>query len=329
MRVPAGPAGGRARLIPAGMPVVLVALTGLALVVVMLSCGGIALAQADNELCLGCHGQQGLTTFDGDREIDLYVDPQKYQASPHGKESCNSCHPQFQGFDHGRVALGEELRTLTLQTCVSCHQGYDFGQGKVSCHPDPLSCEKCHGPIHEVVPAADPASPINRDNAVGFCASCHEKEEASYYYSFHGSAYRLGSERAPVCTDCHGHLSPVNPNTAASPAGAGAALASGSGPATGTLEQAGAMCGECHRGSAAAMANLLQGREHVTPQDREEGFPLWVVWKFFLAVILVNTAKDGSLAILDLTHRLRSGGSRRLTHDTRSRGNGGAGAGDR
>lgn len=312
-----------------GLPAAAVILTGLALLMVVLAGGGTALAQADNELCLGCHGQQGLTTFDGGKEIDLYVDPQKYAASPHGKESCNSCHPQFQGFDHGRVALGEELRTLTLQTCVSCHQGYDFGQGKVSCHPDPLSCESCHGPIHGVVPAADPASPINRGSAVGFCASCHEREEASYYYSFHGSAYRLGSERAPLCTDCHGHLSPVDRGATASAAGAGVALASGSGSAAGSVEQGAAMCGGCHRGSAAAMANLLQGKEHVTPQDRDEGFPLWAVWKFFLAVILVNTAKDGSLAILDLTHRLRSGGSRGPTHERRSRRNEGAGVGDR
>lgn len=255
----------------------------VAVAALTVSPGG-ALAQADNDLCLGCHGQQGLTTVVGDREIDLYVDPQKYAASPHGKQSCNSCHPQFQGFDHGRVAVGEELRVLTLATCVSCHQGYDFGQGKVSCHPDPLTCEKCHGPIHALVPASDPASPINRANAVGFCSSCHEKEKNSYDYSFHGAARRLGSEKAPLCTDCHGHLSPVN----------------------GNAEQATAMCGGCHRGSPTAMANLLQGKEHVTPEDRQEGFPLWVVWKFFLAVILVNTAKDGSLAILDLTRRLRS-----------------------
>ena len=243
-----------------------------------------ALAQAENELCLGCHGQQGLTTIYEGGEVDLYVNPEKYASSPHGKEACTSCHPQFQGFDHGRVALGEELRTLTLQTCVDCHEGYDFGKGKVSCHPDPLTCEKCHGPTHELVPASDPASPINRANAVGFCASCHEKEQAAYYYSFHGSAYRLGSGQAPVCTGCHGHLSPVN----------------------GNLQEASLMCGSCHSGSAAAMANLLQGKEHVTPQDRENGFALWVVWKFFLVVILLNTAKDGSLAILDLTRRLRT-----------------------
>ncbi|MEW6547071.1 MAG: hypothetical protein AB1446_09150 [Bacillota bacterium] len=262
-----------------GLAVATLAAAGAVLTV----CTGAALAQAGNELCLGCHGQQGLTTFDGDKEVDLYVDPQKYASSPHGKESCTSCHPQFQGFDHGRVALGEELRLLTLQACVSCHEGYDFGEGKVSCHPDPLTCEKCHGPIHEVMPRGDPASPISRANAVGFCASCHEKEETSYYYSFHGSAYRLGSRQAPLCTDCHGHLSPVN----------------------GNVEEATLMCGSCHRGSPAAMANLLRGKEHVTPQDRENGFPLWVVWKFFLAVILLNTAKDGSLAILDLTRRLR------------------------
>ena len=272
------------RLSPVAALVLGTLFTALVAVAVLTASPGAALAQADNDLCLGCHGQQGLTTVVGDREIDLYVDPQKYAASPHGKESCNSCHPQFQGFDHGRVAVGEELRALTLATCVSCHQGYDFGQGKVSCHPDPLTCDGCHGPIHALVPASDPASPINRANAVGFCSSCHEKEKESYEYSFHGAARRLGSQEAPLCTDCHGHLSPVN----------------------GNAEQATVMCGNCHRGNAAAMANLLQGKEHVTPWDRRDGFPLWVVWKFFLVVILANTAKDGSLAVLDLIRRLRS-----------------------
>jgi len=272
------------RLSPVAALVLGTLFTALVAVAVLTASPGAALAQADNELCLGCHGQQGLTTVVGDREIDLYVDPQKYAASPHGKESCNSCHPQFQGFDHGRVAVGEELRALTLATCMSCHQGYDFGQGKVSCHPDPLTCDGCHGPIHALVPASDPASPINRANAVGFCSSCHEEEKESYEYSFHGAARRLGSQEAPLCTDCHGHLSPVN----------------------GNAEQATVMCGNCHRGNAAAMANLLQGKEHVTPWDRRDGFPLWVVWKFFLVVILANTAKDGSLAVLDLIRRLRS-----------------------
>lgn len=265
-----------------------VLVAGLVVAAVAMGSPRAASAQAGKELCLGCHGQQGLTTVFQDKEIDLYVDPAKYAASPHGQQDCVSCHPQFQGFDHGRVALGEELRAITLRTCLSCHQGYDFAQGKVSCHPDPLTCEKCHGPSHAIVPRSDPASPLHGGRAVEFCASCHRPEEASYYYSFHGSAYRLGSRQAPLCIDCHGHLSPVN----------------------GEVEEASLMCGNCHSGSAAALANLLRGQEHVTPQDREKGFPLWVVWKFFLVVILVNTAKDGSLVLLDLTHRWRRRGRR-------------------
>lgn len=262
----------------------------------LLSLPRAALAGGSNELCLGCHGQRGLTTTFEGGGVDLYVDPDRYASSPHGQEACTSCHPQFQGFDHGRVALGEELRTLSLQTCVTCHQGYDFGGG-VSSHPDPLTCAKCHGPIHEVVPASQSDSPINRSNAVDFCGSCHEKEEEAYYYSFHGSAYRLGSGQAPLCTDCHGHLSPVE----------------------GNVTKGALVCGSCHSGSAAAMANLLQGREHVTPQDREKGFPLWAVWKFFLVVILLNTAKDGSLAILDLTRRLRARRNGHVENDGRGK----------
>lgn len=127
MMGPAGPAGHRAGVAARAAPWVLGLLVG-----VVLACfpwwGATALAQGeDTELCLSCHGQQGLTTFDGEKEIDLYVDREQYLASPHGQESCNSCHPQFQGFDHGRVALGEELRALTFQTCAGCHRGYDFG----------------------------------------------------------------------------------------------------------------------------------------------------------------------------------------------------------
>lgn len=206
----------------------------------------------------------------------------------------------------------------------------------MSCHPDPLGCEDCHGPIHALVPSTTAASPINRDNAVGFCASCHrEEEEESYYYSFHGSAYRLGSQKAPVCTDCHGHLSPVGGAGSAQAATGGPGGGGAAGPAltpvsgtvtAGAAEAAAAAgtagdCAGCHRGGEAALASLvLQGGEHVTPRDREKGFPLWVVWKFFLAVILVNTAKDGSLIVLDLTHRLRSARGRRGDHAAPGRG---------
>lgn len=253
-----------------------------------------ALAASDTEGCLGCHSSGITTTFQG-QEVSLQVDPAELAASPHKDLSCTQCHSE----NHGPL---DQVKAAAYQACVNCHGGRDFSQAGVFLHPDPpLACASCHGPAHSIVPASDPASPLNPAANVEFCGSCHAKQAQAYNYSYHGAAHQLGSETAPVCATCHGHLPPVSASTGSTAIPAGASMpTSDSG------------CESCHVGGQAALANLMaSGQEHVTPLDRgsgPDGVARWAVWKFFLLLILFNVTKDGAVAALDLTRRLRHAG---------------------
>jgi cytochrome b subunit of formate dehydrogenase len=78
------------------------------------------------------------------------------------------------------------------------------------------TCVDCHGSPHELLPASDPKSRVHHTNIPATCGSCHsqkfvmedggqsEQMVASYEQSVHGHAVAAGSEKAAVCTDCHG-----------------------------------------------------------------------------------------------------------------------------
>ncbi|RJQ04930.1 MAG: hypothetical protein C4551_10000 [Bacillota bacterium] len=246
--------------------------------------------------CLECHGEP-LTAEAGGRPVDLMVDPDRYAASAHGDLGCSLCHrPPV------HVSL-EQARAAALDACDTCHENHDFGPAGTSrpgffVHPDPpLGCAGCHGDIHAVRPRDDSSSVLNGANITGFCGPCHREQTDAYLYSYHGSARRLGSRHAPDCGDCHGHLPPVSLD-----------------PQVPTSREGEATCLACHRGGAAALANLQEtGREHVTPLTTGaglDGLARRAVWKLFLAVIFFNVTKDGAVIVFDLTRRLRRAGRR-------------------
>jgi len=280
---------------------------GLALAVMLLGPSTTALAATDNEACLGCHAYGLTTTYQG-QTISLQIDAAALEASPHKDVPCTLCHTQ----NHGPL---DEVKAAAYAACSNCHTGYDFsGQGSggatgatgtkpsgLFVHPNPpLDCSSCHGPIHAVVPASNPASPLNPAGNVEFCGGCHTKQAQAYDYSFHGAAHKLGSQAAPVCATCHGHLPPVSATgTAAIPAGT-------------PMPTSGSSCSSCHVGGQTALAQLVaSGQEHVSPLQPSpgvDGMARWVVWKFFLLLILGNVTKDGVIAVLDLGRRLRRPG---------------------
>ncbi len=94
--------------------------------------------------------------------------------------------------------------------------------------------------MHEILPASDPKSKVARGNIPQTCGACHGQKFVmassgissapflSYQESVHGKAVAAGSDKAAVCTDCHGEheilaatdpKSPINkfnvPNTCA------------------------------------------------------------------------------------------------------------------
>ncbi len=169
-----------------------------------------------NEDCLACHSDSTLTHEVNGKTVSLYVNPDKFKGSIHGGMfTCVDCHSDLQASPHER--------TPEKVSCAKCHAdeqiAYDksfhakaikAGDGKAA------TCVDCHGSPHELLPASDPKSRVNHANIPATCGTCHSQKfvmEASghsaqpflsYQESVHGLAVASGSDKAAVCTDCHG-----------------------------------------------------------------------------------------------------------------------------
>lgn len=200
------------------------AVGGLALVALLVSLFCVATASAapkpapkpSNQDCLACHGDPSLTHQVNGKVITLYVSPGKFKDSIHGSMfTCVDCHTDVKNSPHEN--------TPANVSCATCHAdeqaAYDrsfhatahkAGDGEAA------TCEDCHGSVHELLPASDPKSRVNHGNIPKTCGTCHGQTfvmEASgqsvqpfisYQGSVHGRAVAAGSEKAAVCTDCHG-----------------------------------------------------------------------------------------------------------------------------
>ena len=169
-----------------------------------------------NEDCLACHGDSTMTTEVNGKPLSLYVNPETFKNSIHGA--------MFAGVDcHTDVKTSPHETTPAKISCATCHTdqqaAYDrsyhtkaikAGDGQAA------TCVSCHGSPHELLPASDPKSRVNHANIPATCGACHGQKfvmEASghsaqpftsYLQSVHGKAVAAGSEKAAVCTDCHG-----------------------------------------------------------------------------------------------------------------------------
>ena len=169
-----------------------------------------------NEECLACHGDSTLSKEVNGKPFSLFVNPEKFKDSIHGAMfACVDCHTDLGSAPHDG--------TPAKVSCATCHAeqqaAYDRsfhakaiknGDGQAA------TCIDCHGSPHELLPAADPRSRVNHANIPSTCGTCHGQKfvmEASghsaqpfvsYEESVHGKAVAAGSEKAAVCTDCHG-----------------------------------------------------------------------------------------------------------------------------
>jgi cytochrome b subunit of formate dehydrogenase len=64
-------------------------------------------------------------------------------------------------------------------------------------------CTDCHG-AHQILPANDAQSPINKFNVPATCGKCHAAISETFMQSIHGQGISRGNSLSPVCTDCHG-----------------------------------------------------------------------------------------------------------------------------
>jgi len=173
-------------------------------------------AKLTSEDCLACHGDSTLTHDVGGKSVSLYVNPQTFKDSIHGGMfACVDCHTDVK-------TLGHETPPKKI-TCATCHADEQAAYER-SFHAKEIrdgnshaaTCVDCHGSPHELLPASDPKSRVHHANIPATCGACHGQKfvmedgglgaqvVASYSQSVHGHAVAAGSEKAAVCTDCHG-----------------------------------------------------------------------------------------------------------------------------
>ena len=207
--------------------------------------------------CLACHSDATLTEDMNGSAVSLYVDQAKLKWSIHGSMfSCVDCHADVKSLAH-------ESRPKKI-SCAQCHAGEQTAWSRSTHsrdsklgHAAAATCEDCHGDVHAIVTSDDPHSPVNHANIPSTCGRCHGQtflmqsngESAqpfiSYQSSVHGRAVSNGSQKAAVCTDCHG-AHEILP--AADPKSPISKLAV---PAT---------CGKCHTAVADTFAASIHGQ---------------------------------------------------------------------
>ena len=139
-----------------------------------------------DENCLACHGQAGMTSSTGK---SIFVDPARHAASLHGVLACNDCHATIKDYPHPAK--------VTKVQCATCHAD------EAAAMPNSIhsvlgeqACQSCHGNAHEVRAATDLAPRK--------CAECHADEVKAFGESIHGQAAAKGDPDAPKCVSCHG-----------------------------------------------------------------------------------------------------------------------------
>jgi cytochrome b subunit of formate dehydrogenase len=158
----------------------------------------------------------------------LFVDAGKVKHSVHGAMfACVDCHTDVKSLAHDTPP-----RKIA---CAQCHAdaqtAYDHStHAKLTAAKTPAAiCEDCHGSAHEAVSVSDAKSPVNHSNIPVTCGRCHGQKFLmesngqsaqpfiSYQDSVHGRAVENGSQKAAVCTDCHGTHQILAANEQASP----------------------------------------------------------------------------------------------------------------
>ncbi len=112
------------------------------------------------------------------------------------------------------------------QKCASCHADQVKAVPESSVHGGAArngdsqspTCLSCHGPIHKILSADDPLSPVAKKNLPATCGACHSNPDfrrashqipfahpvEAYSMSVHGRAVAAGNDKAASCSDCHG-----------------------------------------------------------------------------------------------------------------------------
>ncbi len=160
----------------------------------------------------------------GESELHARATPMKPPICP---RACTRCWGRVR--THAPAAMARPMTRSPRprsfpQLCAQCHgnevKGFlSSAHGVAAKNGDAQAptCETCHGPVHKLLAAQDPQSPVAKNNLADTCASCHSNPAflashqipfahpvESYKLSVHGRAVAAGNENAATCSDCHG-----------------------------------------------------------------------------------------------------------------------------
>jgi len=154
--------------------------------------------------CMSCHGSHNILS---------HKDPKSTVSRANVPDTCGACHggvkEEYLSGIHGK-SLAEG--NTKVPVCTDCHTAHAILQPTEasfrmqstpicgSCHKDQLAtyrdtfhsqlgllggyvetarCWDCHG-AHGILPASDPASPVNQANLIKTCGRCHADANASF-----------------------------------------------------------------------------------------------------------------------------------------------------
>jgi formate dehydrogenase gamma subunit len=172
-------------------------------------------SQVQNSDCLACHNDANLATSVQGKQVSLYIPEKIFQQSAHGVLNCTDCHSDIKSIPHEPVQ--------SKPSCGTCHGDEEsaykksiHGHARLHGNTHAAACIDCHGEPHKILPSGDPTSKVYHTNIPATCGSCHQQKFVmsatgvstqvfvSYEQSVHGRAVAAGSQKAAVCTDCHG-----------------------------------------------------------------------------------------------------------------------------
>jgi hypothetical protein len=135
--------------------------------------------------CADCHGAHDIKPAD---------DPTSRTYHQNLPETCGSCH------GNSRLILEAEIEAgdVASQFHDSIHGRALIEKGLVVAP----NCSDCHR-AHDVLRAANPDSPVSRENVPSTCGKCHVGITPVYEKSIHGKAVAEGNPGAPTCVECH------------------------------------------------------------------------------------------------------------------------------
>ena len=144
------------------------------------------------DTCGACH-QQVKSRFEKSEHGKLRQD--NNLASP----GCTDCHSAHGIQKHDQPNWQLEV----IGTCGNCHSDYiksfrDTFHGQVTSlgYANVATCDACHG-AHQVLPAANPASKVSKENRLETCQTCHPKANENFA-SFDPHANRHDKARSPL-----------------------------------------------------------------------------------------------------------------------------------